>query len=289
MTCHSVDNVWRNETQLPSYLGLGIGILDLGKLAGHVLAKIAFVSCMLIAAACDSDAEDPILVFAAASLTDPVSELARRFEEDTGIRADLNFGGSNALARQIVAGAPADLFLSAGEAPVDLLVEEGLVVEPDVQELLGNELVVVTRSEGGQPGSFEALLSDRYARVTIVDPGLGPAGRYAEQALQSAGTWEALLPKVVLASDVRAVLSYVESGNADAGIVYRTDAATRSGLSVAFAVPSELHSPIRYLGAVPERSDGSKAAARLLEFLTSDDAADEFRRYGFLVAPSKVR
>ncbi len=262
--------------------------MDLSKLVGYALMAIVAVFSTVGMTACGGDTEDPILVFAAASLTDPVTELARRFEEDTGIRADLNFGGSNALARQIVAGAPADLFLSAGEAPVDLLVEEGLVSEPDVRELLGNELVVVTRPEGGQPGTFEALLSDRYARVTIVDPGLGPAGRYAEQALQSAGTWEALLPKVVLASDVRVVLSYVESGNADAGIVYRTDAATRPGLSVAFAVPSELHSPIRYLGAVPERAEGSKAAARLLEFLTSDDAADEFRRFGFLAAPSKV-
>jgi molybdate transport system substrate-binding protein len=217
-----------------------------------------------------------------------VTELARRFEEDTGVRADLNFGGSNALARQIMAGAPTDLFLSAGEAPVDLLVEEGLVSEPDVRELLGNELVVVTRPEGGQPGTFEALLSDRYARVTIVDPGLGPAGRYAEQALRSAGVWDALLPKIILASDVRAVLSYVEAGNADAGIVYRTDAATMPELSVAYGVPSEMHSPIRYLGVVLESADRSEEASRVLEFLTSKGSATEFAAFGFLEVPSKV-
>ena len=227
-------------------------------------------------------------MFAAASLTDPVTELARQFEEETGIPADLNFAGSNALARQIVAGAPADLFLSAGESPVDLLVEEGLAVEADVRELLGNELVVVTRSEAGQVETLESLQGEQLARVTIVDPGLGPAGRYAEQALRSAGTWDSLLSKMVLASDVRAVLSYVESGNADAGIVYRTDAATMPDLRVAFRIPSELHSPIRYLGVVPERADRSEAAAKMLEFLTSDDAADEFRRFGFLAAPSKV-
>ena len=158
-----------------------------------------------------------------------------------------------------------------------------------MRELLGNELVVVTRSEIAQIETLGSLTEDGFTRVAMVDPGLGPAGRYAEQALRSAGTWDALQPKVVLASDVRAALSYVESGNADAGIVYRTDAATVPELSVAFSVPSDLHEPIRYLSVVPERADRSEAAARMLEFLTSDDAAEEFRKYGFLDAPSKVR
>ena len=258
------------------------------KLVGYALMVAAVAVCMFGATACGNKSEAPILVFAAASLTDPMTELAERFEDETGISADLNFAGSNALARQIVAGAPADLFLSAGAAPVDLLIEEGLAGEPDVQELLGNELVVVTRPEAGQLETLESLQGESYARVTIVDPGLGPAGRYAEQALRSAGTWDVLLPKVVLASNVRAVLSYVEAGNADAGIVYRTDAATMPELRVAFGVPPELHSPIRYLGVVPDGSDRTEAADRMLEFLTSDDAAAEFRRFGFLAAPSKV-
>ena len=240
-------------------------------------------------AACGDGAGEPVLVFAAASLTDPVSELAREFEDDTGVRVDLSFGGSNALARQIVAGAPADLFLSAGEGPVELLISEGVARDSDVEELLGNELVVVAEPGVEELGSLETLLEERFGRVVVVDPGLGPAGRYAEQALRSAGVWDALLNKVVQANDVRAALGYVESGNADAGIVYRTDAATAPGLSVVYGVPPGLHSPIRYLGVVPSGSERLDAAAELLGFLTSERAAGEFGRYGFLAAPSRVR
>ncbi len=253
-----------------------------------ILATVASI-LMLGSVSCGDDAEEPILVFAAASLADPLTELADRFEDETGIRSDLNFAGSNALARQIVAGAPADLFLSAGASPVDLLVEEGLAAESDVRELLGNELVVVTGSDSPDIDSLESLLDGEVTRVAVVDPGLGPAGRYAEQALRSGGTWDALLPKVVMASDVRAVLSYVEAGNADAGIVYRTDAATVPELCVAFAVPSDLHSPISYLGVVPTEADGSEAASMMLEFLTSEAASREFGRSGFLEVPSRAK
>ena len=251
-------------------------------------ALVATVAIVFVigAVSCGGDTDEPVLVFAAASLTDPVTELAARFEDETGIRADLNFGGSNALARQIEAGAPADLFLSAGAAPVDLLVEEGLAGEAGVHELLGNELVVVTRLDGVQVASIESLKDERFTRVAVVDPGLGPAGRYAEQSLRAAGNWDELLPKVVLASDVRAALSYVEAGNADAGIVYRTDAETMPELSVVYGVPPEMHSPIRYLGVVIDGADRSEEASRMLEFLMSEDAAGEFSKFGFLAAPS---
>ena len=262
--------------------------MDCRRFADYALMALTVLVVTFGALACGGDSDEPVLVFAAASLTDPVTELAGRFEAETGIKTDLNFGGSNALARQIVAGAPADLFLSAGAAPVDLLVEEGLVSEPDVRELLSNVLVVVTGSDAAQVDSLESLRSERFSRVTIVDPGLGPAGRYAEQALRSAGVWDALLPKIILASDVRAVLSYVEAGNADAGIVYRTDAATMPELSVAYGVPSEMHSPIRYLGVVLESADRSEEASRMLEYLTSKAAATEFAAFGFLEVPSKV-
>ena len=256
---------------------------------GRVILAIVASILMLGSVSCGDDAEEPILVFAAASLADPLTELADRFEDETGIRPDLNFAGSNALARQILVGAPADLFLSAGASPVDLLVEEGLAAESDVRELLGNELVVVTGSDDLSMNSLESLLDGEVTRVAVVDPGLGPAGRYAEQALRSDGTWDALQSKTVMASDVRAVLSYVEAGNADAGIVYRTDAATVPELRVAFAVPSDLHSPISYLGVVLKEADRSEAASMMLEFLTSETASSEFGRFGFLEAPSRAK
>ena len=263
--------------------------MDNPRLPAYLVMVTAVAVFMLGFVSCDGDSEEPVLVFAAASLADPLTELSERFEDETGIKSDLNFAGSNALARQIVTGAPADLFLSAGASPVELLVEEGLAAESGIRELLGNELVVVTGQDAGSVNSLGSLLDDSVTRVAIVDPGLGPAGRYAEQALRSDGTWDALVAKTVLASDVRAVLGYVEAGNADAGIVYRTDAATVPELRVAFSVPSELHSPIRYLGVVPAEADGSEAAARMLEFLTSEVASSEFGRFGFLAAPSRTR
>ncbi len=262
--------------------------MDSRKLLRHTLLAAVIALLTFGSLSCTDDADEPVLVFAAASLTDPLTELAEKFEAESGIQSDLNFGGSNALARQIVAGAPADLFLSAGASPVELLVEEGLAAESDLRELLGNELVVVSRSSL-QMEALDPLLGDRFTRVTVVDPGLGPAGRYAEQALRSAGAWDALQPKIVLASDVRAALSYVESGNADAGIVYRTDAATTPELNVAYQVPSELHSPIRYLGVVPEEADRSDAAKKMLDFLISEESVTEFGKFGFLAAPSSVR
>lgn len=259
------------------------------KQLGSLFLAAAALVLIVGSVSCGDDAEGPILVFAAASLTDPLIELSERFEDETGIRVDLNFGGSNALARQIVAGAPADLFLSAGASPVDLLIEEGLAAESDVRELLGNELVVVTGSDAAGIDSLVSLLDDTVGKVAIVDSGLGPAGTYAEQALRADGIWDALLPKTVMTSDVRAVLSYVEAGNVDAGIVYRTDAESVPELSVAFAVPSDLHSPIRYLGVVPKEGDRLGAATRFLELLSSDDAGNEFGRFGFLAPPSKAR
>ena len=263
--------------------------MDIRGVVGYVLTATVAAVLMAGAAACDDESDEAILVFAAASLTEPLTNLVERFESETGIKSDLNFAGSNALARQIVAGAPADLFLSAGAAPVELLIEEGLASEPGVRELLGNELVVVTGPESVNVDSLGSLLEDSIARVAVVDPGLGPAGRYAEQALRSEGVWDALLPKTVLASDVRAALSYVEAGNVDAGIVYRTDTATVPELHVAFGVPSDLHSPIRYLGVTPEMTDRSEAASKMLEFLTSDAAVEEFGKFGFLAAPSRAR
>lgn len=247
----------------------------------RILLIAAIAVAVLCASACASDAPDPesALVFAAASVEGPLTALAERYEEETGVSIDLNFGGSNALARQIVAGAPADLFLSAGLSPVALLVSENLAPFGG-DALLGNELVVV-HPEIGEMANLDALLDDDIGRLAVVDPELGPAGRYAHEALTAAGLWDALLPKIVLAQDVRAALAYVESGSADAGIVYRTDAETAPELTVAYAVPSEMHSPISYIGVAIRDAANSEAAADFLWFLASDEASEAFRDAGF--------
>lgn len=248
----------------------------------RILLIAAIAVAALCASACASDAPDPesALVFAAASVEGPLTALAERYEEETGVSIDINFGGSNALARQIVAGAPADLFFSAGLSPIALLASENLARSGD-DALFGNELVVVVRPEIGELANLDALLDDDIGRLAIVDPELGPAGRYAHEALTAAGLWNGLLPKIVLAQDVRAALAYVESGSADAGIVYRTDAKTSPELTVAYAIPSEMHSPISYLGVAIRDAANSEAAADFLRFLASDEASEAFRDAGF--------
>ena len=248
----------------------------------RILAATALIAIILLlaSAACARDDSEPVLVFAAASVEEPLTELAKLYEEKTGVVIDLSFGGSNALARQIAAGAPADLLFSAGVAPVSMLAAQNLA-RPDENALLGNELVVVTRPDVGAISDLDALLDDDVTRVAIVEPEIGPAGRYAREALESVGVWDALQPKLVLAQDVRAALAYVESGAADAGIVYRTDAETAPDLTVAYVVPPDTHSPISYLGVAIRDAANSEAAADFLRFLESEEATEAFRDAGF--------
>ena len=253
--------------------------------AARGTAVIVVLALLAGAVGCGSGDRQPLLVFAAASLKDPVTELGERFEEQSGVGVDVSFSGSQSLARQIVAGAPADVFVSAGVSPVDLLLCSGLVDDRSARELLTNRLVVVTRTDGAQVDSLDSLTADGVTRVAIVNPDLGPAGWYAEQSLRSSGLWELLLPKLVFTQDVRATLTYVQAGNADAGFVYRTDAATAPELSVAVVVPTETHSPIVYLGVVLSESARSTTSAAFLEFLASEQATEVFRSSGFTESP----
>ena len=241
---------------------------------------ILIAALIITATACARDDSEPVLVFAAASVEAPLTKLAELYEEKTGVAIDLSFGGSNALARQIAAGAPADLFFSAGVAPVSLLTAQNLA-RPDDNALLGNELVVATRPDAPEISALNDLLNDAISRAAIVDPELGPAGRYAREALANADLWDALRPKLILAQDVRAAIAYVETGSADAAIVYRTDAETAPDLTIAYAVPSDTHSPISYLGVAIRDAANSEAAADFLRFLESEEAAEAFRDAGF--------
>ena len=181
-------------------------------------------------------AADELNLFAAASLTEAVKEVAGGFEKATGHTVVFNFGGSNDLARQIKAGAPADVFFSADVAQMDGLVAAGLVRAQDRVDVLSNVLVVVVPAGSGtRVGSPADLVPLR--RLALADPQAVPAGVYARQWLESAGVWAKVADKVVPALNVRAALSAVEAGNVDAGIVYKTDAAVSKRVEIAFDRP----------------------------------------------------
>ena len=218
-------------------------------------------------------------MFAAASLSDALREIGRDFEARTGQRVVLSFGGSNDLARQIRAGAPAEVFVSASAERMDEVERAGLVRARDRIDLLSNRLVVVVPADSTTALAAAEELT-RVRRLALGDPQAVPAGIYARQWLERRGIWGRVRDRVVPTLDVRAALAAVESGNADAGIVYRTDAAISKRVRVALEVPEREAPRIVYPAALLATARGPAARA-FFEHLRSKAAADVFERLGF--------
>lgn len=225
-----------------------------------------------------------ITVCVAASTADVMRELAREFEATRPVRVRIDANASSTLARQICAGAPADAFLSADKRWMDEVVAAGEVDAGSREDLLANRLVLVAPK--GRPLSVTiapgfdvvgALPKD--GRVAIGDPAHVPVGTYACEALESLGWLESLSSRLLSAPDARATVRLVESGEADAGIVYATDAWVSDKVVVVAEFPTGTHSPIRYPLAI--RVGAAPQAAEFVRFLRSDEAARLFERAGF--------
>jgi len=220
-------------------------------------------------------------VLAAASLTDALKEIGAAFEAATGHTIVYNLGASNDLARQIRAGAPADVFFSADKRLMDGLEKEGLVRARDRLDVLSNVLVVVVPADSPARVASPADLLP-FPRLVLADPEAVPAGVYARAWLESVGQWDELKGRVVPALNVRAALSAVESGNAEAGIVYRTDAAISKRARVAFEVPREQGPAIVYPLA-PLAASRKAATSAFVRALTSPSARAVYLKHGFVV------
>jgi len=222
-----------------------------------------------------------VRVFAAASLTDSLGEIIDLFEAShEGVRVVPQFGASNDLARQILAGAPAHLFFSADERQMDRAMAGGSIEEGSRRDLLSNQLVVVEARAAGEPIRSPRDL-ERGLRIALADPEAVPAGVYARQYLEKLGLWDRVRSRVVPTLDVRAALAAVASGNVDAGFVYRTDAILEPRVRVAFEVPRDEGPRIVYPLALVR--GGSEGARALFRFLVSPQATAVFERYGFVV------
>ena len=221
-----------------------------------------------------------LLVFAAASLTDALTEIGRAFEAQSEIGIAFSYGGSQELAQQISSGAPADLFIPAGQFPMEFLADKGMI-EREAMNLLSNKLVVVTRTNGIQIENLEQLNTDIVERIAIADPDLAPAGGYARESLTRLGLWDELQGKLVIGADVRVTLAYLESGNVDIALVYKTDARVASNVNVLDLVPSDSYTSVAYPAVVVRRSEKKAEADEFLEFLRSEAAAEIFLRHGF--------
>jgi molybdate transport system substrate-binding protein len=222
-----------------------------------------------------------VVVFAAASLADALKEVGGRYEAVAADRLVFNFGASSDLARQIKAGAPADVFFSADVAQMDGLEKEGLVRRGDRVDVLSNKLVaIVPLSSKLTINATHDLLAVRH--LALANPETVPAGVYARKYLESIGLWEQLQAKVVPTLDVRAALAAVEAAHADAGMVYRTDATISKRVRVAFEVPREKGPPIVYPLAPIARSRNAAAGA-LVRHLVGPEAIAVYKRFGFIV------
>jgi len=223
-----------------------------------------------------------VTVFAAASLTDALKELAADYEHQSGDTIVFNFAASGVLSRQIEAGAPADLIFFADEAHADVLEQKGLLLSGSRQDVLANSLVIITPPEHAAMVSPTELTNVVYQHVALGDVKTVPCGAYAKIYLTQQGLWPAIIPKVILFENVRAVLAAVETGNVDAGVVYATDAEISKKVKVAYAIPVADGPKVNYPLALLKEAPEPVAAQKFATFLESGVAATRFKKYGFL-------
>jgi molybdate transport system substrate-binding protein len=246
------------------------------------------LALLMLAGGCDHAREEPVVVvFAAASCTDLVTAAAERFEDETGARVMCSFASSSTLARQIEAGAPADVFLSAHPQWVDRLGDEDLVQPGTRIDLLMNRLVLVGTKDESASNETDGHLTRPPAvdRFAIGDPAHVPAGIYAKQALESLGWWEEIEDRIITAPDVRAALRLVERGEAGAGIIYASDAVRSDRVRIRMTIPAEAHETIRYPLVLLRGASGE--ARDFYERLSQVDAAFA-ESFGFARASSVV-
>jgi molybdate transport system substrate-binding protein len=244
------------------------------------VASIWVAFLLLVFPTCGSE----ITVSAAASLSDAMTEIGTNFETQSGIKVRFNFAGSSTLSRQIQEGALVDVFFSADEAQMNVLAKMGLIDPVTRKDRLGNSLVVVIPVASNlQIKSAADLAADGVKQIALADPKAVPAGVYAKQWLIKLQLWAAIEPKVVPTENVRAALAAVASGDVDAGVVYKTDAAISKKVKIAYEVPRTESPDISYPVAVVKASPEPAAAKEFLDYLSSKEAGQVFMRYGFLL------
>ena len=224
-------------------------------------------------------------VSAASSLTDAIAEINKLYmQENKNITITTSFGSSGTLQKQIEQGAPSDVFISAGAKQMDALQTKNLIINETRVSLLKNVVVLVIPNNSTVSISFFAdLTKDAVKKIAIGDPASVPAGDYGTQALKLLGIYDQVKSKLILCTDVRQVLSYVEAGNVEAGLVYSTDAATSAKVKIVANAPAEINDNIIYPGAVIKATKNADAAKAYLAFLSGGEAKAIFEKYGFIV------
>ena len=257
----------------------------------RTLPAALVVAMALLAVASPARAQEVILSVAV-SLKEATEELGRSFmAARPGVTLRYNFGASGDLQKQIEAGAPVDVLLSAAQRQMDELEKQNLIVASSRRAFARNVLVVIKPADSSVDFAKPAdLLEARVKRIVIGSPKTVPAGQYAEESLRALGLWDRLQPKLVFSENVRQALDYVARGEVDAGFVYTTDAASRAqGVKEAFRPPDDSYRPVIYPGAVVAASKQAALAQAYLDLLGSAEGRAVLSRFGFQPPPAGAR
>ena len=255
-----------------------------------LIRSVVAVLTLTLGLAAGVQAEE-VTLSVAVSLKEAVEELGRGFmAARPGVILRYNFGASGDLQKQIEAGAPIDLFLSAAQRQVDELEKQGLLIAVSRRAFARNVLTVVKSTDSRVDISKPAdLLEARVTRIAVGNPKTAPAGQYAEESLRALGLWERIQPKLVFSENVRQALDYVARGEADAGFVYATDAARAPGVREAFRPPEDTYRPVIYPVAVVAASRQPALARAFVDLLVSAQGRTVLARFGFPPPPAGAR
>lgn len=264
----------------PSLASLSLASLSLGSLC---LASLSGLACLAVPARATAD---QVIVFAAASLTNALTEVAAAWTAKTGHVATLSFAGSSALARQIQHGAPADIFISASIEWMDAIEASGDLRAGTRRDILGNSLVLIAHGREASPVTIDANLDLAGmlagGRLSMALTHAVPAGIYGKAALSALGLWETVEPLVAQSDNVRTALTFVAQGEAPLGIVYATDAAAADNVTILGSFPAGSHAPITYPAGITAQAV-SAVAGDFIDHLSSQGARAIWVRHGFSV------
>lgn len=245
---------------------------------------IGLISLVVMMSGCSntSATKEEVLVSAASSLTEVMKEMEQQFQViEPDITLTFNYGSSSKLRSQIEQGAPADLFLSASEKDMELLESQQLINAETVKPFAKNQLVLASLQEFPATVDFKELVLNTEKKIAIGEPASVPLGTYSKNALENENLWNSLSARLIYAKDARQVVTYVESGNVELGIIYSSDAVISREIIGTWEVPGQTD-PIVYPGAVVADSENQPAAIAFLAFVTSSKGQAIFKEYGFM-------
>ncbi|BAY86627.1 molybdenum ABC transporter periplasmic molybdate-binding protein [Calothrix parasitica NIES-267] len=251
-----------------------------------VISFLTVVGCNQVTSTTNSQTVE-LTVSAAASMQDALSEVAKAYQQEyQNTKITYNFASSGTLTQQIKQGAPVDVFISANEKFMDELEKKKLLLSDTRKNFLKNNIVLIVPKKDNinNISNFQQLKNPDIKRFSIGEPESVPAGQYAKQVLDNLEIYDKIKPKTVFAKNVRQVLSYVGSGNVDAGIVYATDAKISNKVIVVATASENNHKPIIYPVAAIKRSKNPEAAKDFIQFLFRNSAKNTFKKYGFQIA-----